>query len=345
MSPEVEEVEDLTPQEDADTATAEAIRSSHPLLKGPVVQPRTDEEMEAADVEEAEEEAEEEVSGANGAPTAEDLQAELEAKEEEWAEQRRGITGALRGKDRELKETNARLASIEAVLERQAAAAKPVEAAPDPNVDPAGAAAYEARKAREETGELRKGLEASEAQKKQLAQVEQWNSQIEADEEEFSAEHDDYEDAANHWTDVKIAEARALGQTDEQIQESLALVDLQLAAHLKAKGVTLAQFKYAQAKVYGWAPGSGNGDGEAEAAPKAAAAKPGSGKVAAVAEKLAKSKTLSAAAPGASGETVKLKEVLKGKSIGEFNAILDAKKKELGVSERELTQMIEEDEI
>lgn len=341
MTIEPEAVVQDVSKEDTDTAVAEAIRGSHPLLKGPVVEPRTDKEMAEEDKEAPAVSAEEAGGdpGSNGEPTAEDLKAELVLKEKEWGDQRRGITHELRDKDRALKETNARLSSIEAVLKKQAEPA--VDPAPDPSVDPAGAAAYEARKAREEVGELRKEAGATAEQEKKAQLLEQWEGLIISDEEAFSKVHSDYDEAADAWTDVKISEARALGQTDEEIQESLALVDLQLAAHLRAKGVTLAEFKYEQAKVYGWKPSEGNGDEPAAEVP----AEKSTGKVAAVAEKLAKSKTLSTVAAGPSGDSMKLKEMLKGKSIGEFNVIMDETKKRLGVSERELTRMIEEDQV
>lgn len=166
----------------------------------------------------------------------------------------------------QLADANARVATIEANLQQlQQAPKTPEEPAPDPATDPLGAMMHQLATVNKTVAALQEQLQAQQNQQQQLTQFQQFQAQVGTLRDQFVKTHADFPDAYSHIRNVRIADLKSFGMTEDAIQKALFQEEATLAQQAIRQGKNPAEVVYEMARRHGYV---------AKATPTAAPATP-----------------------------------------------------------------------
>lgn len=217
---------------------------------------------------------------------------------------------------RQLATLTGRFSTIEELAKAASAQNQPKPQVPDVNTDPIAHFQAQIAERDRQLSEMQQWRQQQEQQAQQAQVVNQIRSVASQQEAEFAKETPDYQEAASHVQQMRLAQLRALRIPNPE--QAVAQEALQLAYNALNQGVNPAQMVYDYAKAIGWAPKQAAAATQAAptpaqpppAAPKPAAQAAGAKKLETVAKGQAANASLSQLNGSAPAETT-IESVLK----------------------------------
>lgn len=157
---------------------------------------------------------------------------------------------------RSLAEAQQRVGALEQYVQSitQKPAEKPDEPGPDASTDPLGAMMHRLESLNKQVADLQANLQGQQTQQTQAQQFQAFQQQVRALTADFIKTAPDFQDAYVYVRNGRVADLRALGYNDQQINETLFREEATLADTSIRNARNPAETIYEMAKRHGYVP-------------------------------------------------------------------------------------------
>lgn len=155
----------------------------------------------------------------------------------------------------QLAEAHRRVGALEENLKtlQQPPEQKP-EPGPDPTVDPVGAMMHQLESVNKQVAALQAALKQQQDQQTQVTNFQQFRNHVNSLREEFVKTHADFADAYSHLRNGRIADLKAFGLSDAEIQKTVFQEEAALAQRAVQNAKNPAEVIYEMSKRHGYTP-------------------------------------------------------------------------------------------
>lgn len=143
---------------------------------------------------------------------------------------------------------------LQAQLDLKNQPPKPVEVVPDETTDPLGAMMHQLAKINGTVQELQTKLLQQRQETEQQNQLQQFTSSMHNLRDEFIAKQPDFPAAYNHLRETRIADLKAIGIPQTEINQALLRDEFIIAQTATQQGKNPAQVLYEMSKRHGYSP-------------------------------------------------------------------------------------------